>query len=116
MPDVTTRSPSCTSAVPGTYSIRSVSPCPTTTPCALVRSMRAPAAALRSMSICTLAARALGRITRPTTPAGGRSLVDGHRPELGTGAGGDDFRRRRLQLGPLPQFQQLAQAAAALRL
>ena len=71
MPEVTTTSPTTTSATSDTYSIRSrSSPPPTTTPCARERSISAPAAALRSMSSCTFAERALGTTTRPTTPAG----------------------------------------------
>ena len=103
MPEVTTTSPTTMSATSDTYSIRSrSSPPPTTTPCARERSISAPAAALRSMSSCTFAARALGTTTRPTTPparsppcrraarrAVPLSIVSG--PELGRRAGRDDL-------------------------
>ncbi len=82
MPDVTTRSPGFTSEVPGTYSMRSVpSPKPTMTPCVRVRSTSAPAAALRSISSCTFDARSLGRMTRPTTPAGEITAMSAARPD-----------------------------------
>ena len=74
---------------------------------ARVRSISAPAAALRSISSCTRAACAAGRpITRPTMPAGAitamsactpsplpRSIVT--RPDAGIGVARDDFGRER---------------------
>ena len=76
---------------------------PTTTPCTRVRSISAPAAALRSISSCTFEARRLGRITRPTTPAGEITAMSVARPsdeplsmvtvwKFGTGRSGDHFR------------------------
>ena len=81
------------------------SPAPTTTPCARDRSISAPAAALRSMSSCTFAARgarhddaaddAGRRDHRHVGPhAVARALVDRHRPEIRAGAAGDDLGRR----------------------
>ena len=79
------------------------------------------------MSICTFAARELGRITRPTTPAGAITAMSGFSPSdeplsmvivrnSGLGAGRDDLGGRRLQLRPLTQIEQLPQAVAPLRL
>ena len=83
MPEVTTTSPTLMSDVPRTYSSRSdSSPVPMATPWARVRSTRAPTAALRSMSSCTLAARALGTMTRPTTPSGDSTAMSGRSPAL----------------------------------
>ena len=83
MPEVTTTSPTLMSDVPRTYSSRSdSSPVPMATPCARVRSTMAPTAALRSMSSCTLAARALGTMTRPTTPSGDNTAMSGRSPAL----------------------------------
>ena len=84
--------------------------------------MSAPAAALRSMSSCTLALRALGTTTRPTMPAGAMtamsrlspfwlSLVDGQRAELRHRTGSDDFGRRGREVRALPQLEQLFEAA-----
>ena len=90
MPDVTTTSPTTTSATSDTYSIRSrSSPPPTTTPCARERSMIAPAAALRSIEQLHLR-RARARHDDPADDAGrrdhrhvgpqavARALVDRH--------------------------------------
>ena len=50
----------------GTRAAAGTRPLPTTMPCARDRSISAPAAALRSMSSCTFAARRAGVTTRPT--------------------------------------------------
>ena len=74
-------SPTLMSAVLLTKSSRIVaSPSPMTTPCARDRSTSAPAAALRSISSCTLEALALGTMTRPTTPFGASTPMSGRMP------------------------------------
>ena len=81
MPEVTTRSPVLTSAVPG-HVLEAASgrrPCPTTTPWARVRSTSPAAAALRSMMSCTLA-RARRRQDHPADDAGRRNARPCRRP------------------------------------
>ena len=130
-PEVITRSPSATSDRFDTYSMRSgASPsAPTTTPPAPLRSMNAPAPALRSMISCTLAACAAGSsMTRPTTPSGDSTAMSRRTPSLAplsmvtvrNGAAGSardhPRRHRRRQFGAL-QLQQLLEllGAAGLR-
>ena len=77
IPEVTTTSPTTTSASPGTYFItRSLAPasakpsCPETTPATRLRSIITPAPLSRSRRSCTLAALGPTATTRPSTPVG----------------------------------------------
>src|SRR6266545_4555270 len=82
-PEATTASPGLTSVRFETSSIRSggFASTPTTIPPARVRSIIAPAAALRSKSSCTRAAwRVTGPIIRPTTPPGAITAMSADTP------------------------------------
>ena len=108
MPDVTTTSPTTTSATSDTYSIRSrSSPPPTTTPCARDRSIERAGRRVAIDEQLHLR-RARARHDDAADDAGrrdhrhvgreavARALVDRHRPEVGRRAGADDLRGRRL--------------------
>src|SRR5580765_7761560 len=116
MPEVTTRSPTTTSAVSDTYSsLRRWSPPPMATPCARDRSMSAPTAALRSLSSCTFADRAARRDDRQVgLQAIQRALVDRQRAEIGRRARRDDLGGRRLEIRAIPKLEERLESARSI--
>ncbi len=129
-PDVSTRSPGCTSTRFGMYSSRSggsFSP-PMTTPPTPLFSSTAPAAASRPTMSCTRAAwGASGPITRPTMPrepdhrhvrfdAVGRTAIDHHFERTRLRIAGDDARRERRGGDGALQVQRLLERARPGRL
>ena len=127
MPDVTTTSPTTTSATSDTYSIRSAIVADADDDALRARPLDERAG--RGVAIDRAAApsprAALGTTTRPTTPAGAMTAMSGRRPsrvplsivtvrKSGVGAGADDLGGRRLQVRAVAQLEQLLEPARAV--